>query len=410
MVHEPNRHLLRSVGWGWLRLPGEKRRMDKVDREFRELADKFGKDKDGKGSQTADPVVPSDGPRVVVFGATAFDSLSRYDGSFDENLSRSASIAERDDGEPGDARVSRELIAVRAEDVSLRNGGIAANICFGMSNLGVTPVLLSAIGADGEAYLEKLRSQGVDVRFVEVVANKRTDRFDSVTDIHGKEVSFFHRGASFYDSYLNLSHVLDAVENIRFVLITSSDLPTMIRHTALARERGVNFVADPSRLLRQEATSRENVIRLIEGADYLIHNQYERYELNARAQLSDEEVSRMVRVRVTTKGPNGVDIESSHGKVTVAPASVHDRIDPTGLGDSFRAGFFGGLAKGLELEYAARLGCVLAALTLDSLGTQTYWSSSEDVLKRWRESYDDDSDVIIARTIFGISTERSRRK
>ena len=47
-------------------------------------------------------------------------------------------------------------------------------------------------------------------------------------------------------------------------------------------------------------------------------------------------------------------------------------VEPTGVGDAFRAGFLAALAWGLGLERAAQVGCVLAAYVVETVGTQEY--------------------------------------
>ena len=49
-----------------------------------------------------------------------------------------------------------------------------------------------------------------------------------------------------------------------------------------------------------------------------------------------------------------------------------ERVDPTGVGDAFRAGFLVGLAGGLGHERCAQIGSVLAAHVLETVGTQEY--------------------------------------
>ncbi len=47
-------------------------------------------------------------------------------------------------------------------------------------------------------------------------------------------------------------------------------------------------------------------------------------------------------------------------------------VEPTGVGDAFRAGFLAALSWGLGLERAAQVGCVLAAYVVETVGTQEY--------------------------------------
>jgi adenosine kinase len=65
--------------------------------------------------------------------------------------------------------------------------------------------------------------------------------------------------------------------------------------------------------------------------------------------------------------------------------------DPTGVGDGFRAGLFAALSWGLGLERASQVGCMLAALVLETVGTQEYEVRGDVFAKRLAESYGDDA-------------------
>jgi adenosine kinase len=59
----------------------------------------------------------------------------------------------------------------------------------------------------------------------------------------------------------------------------------------------------------------------------------------------------------------------------------NSQVDPTGVGDAFRAGFLTGRSAGLGLERSAQLGSLVAVLVLESTGTQE-WDWDRDVAVR----------------------------
>jgi adenosine kinase len=61
--------------------------------------------------------------------------------------------------------------------------------------------------------------------------------------------------------------------------------------------------------------------------------------------------------------------------------------DPTGAGDAFRAGFLAGVCRGLGHEKSAQLGCAMAALVMETSGTQEYLFEPEGFLGRIGRSY-----------------------
>jgi adenosine kinase len=163
----------------------------------------------------------------------------------------------------------------------------------------------------------------------------------------------------------------------------------MAQHAAECREKGFRFAADPSQQIAR--MSGEQMHGLIEGADLLFTNAYEKSLLESKTGLSENDVLDMVGVRVTTLGSKGVeivgrDVERTH----VAAAPERAKHDPTGVGDGFRAGFLTARGWGLSWERAAQVGSLLATMVLESVGTQEYEVAKDEFSGRLAEAYGDD--------------------
>ena len=152
------------------------------------------------------------------------------------------------------------------------------------------------------------------------------------------------------------------------------------------RTSGVPFAADPSQQLAR--LDGEQVRELIDGAAYLFTNEYEWGLLRQKAGLSEAQVAEMVGVRVTTLGKDGAEIIDSDGTrihVEVVPETA--KVDPTGVGDGFRAGFLTALGKGLGFERAAQVGSMVAVLVLEAESTQDWTWESETAFGRIAGAY-----------------------
>ncbi len=62
-------------------------------------------------------------------------------------------------------------------------------------------------------------------------------------------------------------------------------------------------------------------------------------------------------------------------------------MEPTGVGDAFRAGFLAALSWDLDLERACQVGCVLAAYVVETVGTQEYHFTPAEFVSRVEASY-----------------------
>jgi adenosine kinase len=137
--------------------------------------------------------------------------------------------------------------------------------------------------------------------------------------------------------------------------------------------------------------SGDELLALIEGADLLFTNDYEKSLLESKTGLSEAEVMARVSVRVTTLGSKGVEIVGRDvERVHVAVAKERHKADPTGVGDGFRAGFLTAREWGLSWERAAQVGSLVATLVLETVGTQEYVVKPNDFADRLAESYGDD--------------------
>jgi adenosine kinase len=252
----------------------------------------------------------------------------------------------------------------------------------------LSPVLLGAVGADFADYRSWLERHGVDCDSVHVSEVAHTARFVCTTDEDMCQIASFYAGAMSEARNIELAPVANRVGGLDLVLVSANDPAAMMRHSAECRARGYAFAADPSQQLAR--MDGEEVLTLIEGAEYLLTNEYEKSLLESKTGLTDAQVLDRVRVRVTTLGKHGVEITGRElDRIHVPVAQEMHAYDPTGVGDGFRAGFFAALSWGLGLERSAQVGSLLATLVLETVGTQEYEVRPDIFVKRIAESYGD---------------------
>lgn len=313
---------------------------------------------------------------IVVTGSIATDHLMRFPGKFTDSLLPD--------------QLHRVSLSFLVDDLVMHRGGVAGNISFGMGVLGLNPVLLDAVGADFADYESWLSRHGVDCSHVLRCHDVHTARFVCTTDNDMNQIGSFYAGAMSRAREIELAPVVDHIGGTALVMISAGDPDAMIRHAQECRERGYAFAADPSQQLAR--INGDQASSLIDGAEYLFTNDYELGLLTSKTGLTGDELAQRVHYRITTHGANGVEIHSARGdidggvlKVAVVPET--GKVDPTGVGDAFRAGFLSGRAKGLDLEPSAQLGALMATLVLESTGTQEYDFSPQTARGRLGEAY-----------------------
>ncbi|MEU8005949.1 carbohydrate kinase family protein [Catellatospora sp. NPDC049111] len=312
--------------------------------------------------------------KICVTGSIATDHLMHFPGRFADQL-----IADQLD------KVSLSFLV---DDLVIRRGGVAANIAFGLAKLGLQPTLVGAVGADFADYRSWLERNGVDCDSVHVSEVAHTARFVCTTDEDLCQVASFYAGAMSEARNIELSPVHQRLDGLDLVIVGANDPVAMVRHSQECRDRGYAFAADPSQQLAR--MSGDDVLQLIDGAQYLLTNEYENSLLEQKTGLTSDEVLERVKVRVTTLGKNGVRITGRDFAPIHVPVAREIQVyDPTGVGDGFRAGFFAALSWGQGLERAAQVGALLATLVLETVGTQEYEVEPDNFLKRLAESYGD---------------------
>ncbi len=318
---------------------------------------------------------------LLVTGSIATDHLMSFEGKFSDSL-----VVDQLD------KISLSFLV---EDLEVRRGGCAANISFGLGCLGLRPVLVGAVGEDFVDYRSWLERHNVDCESVHVSDSKHTARFVCTNDSSMAQIASFYPGAMSEAREIELRPVETRVGKVDYVLVGPNDPEAMLRHTDECRDRGYPFIADPS---QQLAFGDGEMIRdLIDGAAILFSNEYESALIEKKTGWSSAEVLDRVGTWVVTLGGEGVRVErKGEEPIIVGAVPEIEKVEPTGVGDAFRAGFLAALAWGLGLERAAQLGCLLAVYVVEKVGTQEYTLHQSSFVKRFAETYGADAAAEIA--------------
>ncbi|HEY3017065.1 MAG TPA: carbohydrate kinase family protein [Nocardioides sp.] len=309
---------------------------------------------------------------LLIAGSIATDHLMSFPGKFSDSL-----VVDQ---------LDKLSVSFLVEDLEVRRGGCAANICFGLGNLGLRPILVGAVGEDFAEYRAWLERHNVDCDSVHVSETRHTARFVCTNDTAHAQIASFYAGAMSESREIELKPIVDRVGAPEYVLVGPDDPEGMLRHTDECRQRGYRFVADPSQQLA--FGDGELIRRLIDGADILFSNEYEASLITQKTGWSREEVASRVGTWVVTLGAAGVRIDRKGEEPVVVDAVPEiEKVEPTGVGDAFRAGYLAALTWGLDHERAAQLGCLLAVYVVERVGTQEYELSRAEFVKRLEEAY-----------------------
>jgi adenosine kinase len=318
---------------------------------------------------------------IAVTGSIATDHLMHFPGRFADQLVED--------------QLDRMSLSFLVDSLTIKRGGSAANIAYGLGVLGCSPLLVGAVGADFAEYRAWLEDHGVDCSAVLVCDDVHTARFMCTTDNDMRQIASFYTGAMARSREITIASLGDAID---LVVIGASDPEAMVAQTAECRERGIPFVADVSQqLARMEGAE---IRSLVEGARYLMTNDYEWELLQRKTGWTEAQVGDVVDIRITTLGEHGVQIIGRDvGDVKIGVVPETGKVDPTGVGDGFRAGFLAATADGLSLERAAQLGSLVAVQVLEVDGGQDWTWDRDRALERLGDAYGPDAAAEIARVV-----------
>ncbi|MGQ9600695.1 MAG: carbohydrate kinase family protein [Anaerolineae bacterium] len=314
---------------------------------------------------------------IVITGSFAFDYIMVFPGHFREHI-----LPEQ---------IDHLSVSFLVDEMRRVRGGCAPNIAYTLALLGERPLLMATAGCDAGEYRDWLAACGVDTSLLRIYDDCFTASFFVSTDLDQNQIASFYAGAmararelSFYD--LN-------AKDVEIAIISPNDPLAMRKYTRECRELGIPYIYDPSQQVAR--VGGEELTEGLTGARILIVNEYEYGVLRKKTGLSEAQLMERVPTIIVTKGENGSTImttgdESCGVRVfDIPPAKVAQVVDPTGVGDAYRAGLIKGLVRGYPWSVIGRVASVAAAYVLEHPGPQPEPYTREQFVARYRENFGD---------------------
>lgn len=316
---------------------------------------------------------------IFCTGSVAYDYLMTFPGLFREHI-----LPEK---------LEKISLSFLVDSMVRLRGGTAPNIAYNLALLGARPRLVATVGEDFEDYRAWLESKGVDTSGARVIPGEYTASFFANTDRSNSQIASFYPGAMAHAAEISLAQ-LDG-EKPDLVIISPNDPAAMDRYAVECQQLGIPYLYDPSQqIVRLEP---EIIRRGVLGAQSVFVNEYELGLLERHTGLKIKEIMDHVRYMVVTLGDQGAWIFAGSEQYAI-PVVPPDRIlDPTGVGDAFRAGFLTGFRLGLGWEICGEMGALAATYCLEQRGTQAHFYTPAEFITRFRRSFDDGGalDVLI---------------
>jgi nucleoside kinase len=261
-------------------------------------------------------------------------------------------------------------------------GGAAANVAVVSANLGLNSSLVSAVGGDfiGSDYQKKFKNMAINIEDIIVIPDEKTPTAFVITDLNNDQISYFYWGAAAY--FKDSKIPMNAIQKARAVHLATGDPGFNCRcgEQAFELEKLISF--DPGQDLHMY--SREDLEDVLKISDILFGNHHEIDRILQLLKIDVPELQEFgPKIIVKTMGKNGSIIYADR-KIEIG-AKITKTLDPTGAGDSYRAGFLKAYLSGENLEFCGNFASSVASFVVEAEGCQTNVPTYDMAINRIKE-------------------------
>jgi sugar/nucleoside kinase (ribokinase family) len=263
-------------------------------------------------------------------------------------------------------------------------GGTGANVATIAASLGVPTALVSYVGSDFPAEFRSLmEGRGVDLRDLVVVEDQETPTVWIISDSEHNQIAYIYQGPMARMEGMPIR--MDAAQESTWVHIMTGRPAYYLNVMEECVRRGKGLSFDPAQEVHH-VWNAEWFDRAISMADIFFCNES---ELGAAMRYlgasHPEDLLQKVGLLVSTQGSRGVVIWSPEGRMDIPAIRPGKVVDTTGAGDAFRAGFYAGKYRGLNLRDCAVVGAAAASYVIEARGPLTNIPDWEQAMERARK-------------------------
>ena len=253
-------------------------------------------------------------------------------------------------------------------------GGKGSNQAVAAARLGARVGFICKLGKDpfGDLARQTYRHEGIDTEYCFETADHGTGTASIVVhDTHGENAIVVVPGSGYTLTTAEVDRAAPMIRRAQLFL-TQLEVPAAVAEHALriARAAGVTTILNP-------APAAPLPDRIYPLCDYFTPNETEAAALIGEPveglagaeRAADVFLRRGARNVIVTLGAAGAFARNAGLARHVPALDAGPAVETTGAGDAFNGGLAVGLAEGLDLVAATRLGCATAGISVTRPGT-----------------------------------------
>ncbi len=276
---------------------------------------------------------------------------------------------------------------VQAKKYRYTYGGAGANVAVAAARLGAKSGLFAVSGSDFAKtnYRKHLQNEKVSTEGV-IPANFLMPRsFIISKENSDDQVLYYYENKKGVRELLfkNTEKAEDLSKNYRICHFSTGHFEFYYH---LLKRKNVKSVVsfDPG----QETFSYPyRVIRLLPYVHMLFMNNHEAKRLKEILKLKSIKEIKGPKIVCISLGAQGAIVVYKCKTYRIPAVKPSRLIDPTGAGDSHRAGFLVALLKGYDVETAGRIASTVASFTIEAEGAQTSLPTWDKVVRRYEHFF-----------------------
>ena len=306
---------------------------------------------------------------ILITGSLAFDQIMDFPGEFKDNIHAD----------------KLHILNVSFLVNKLRKGfgGTAGNIAYSLSLLGITSEIMGAAGDDFSPYLSFLKKHHIGTKFLKIIKSEKTSSAFGITDKKDNQIWGFYTGADKFSHNLSISKIKEPIE---MAVIAPQNPKTMLKLALEYQGKKIPYLFDPG--MQLPWFEKASLLKAFTGAKIIIGNDYEVRVMEKKTGIKNlHSLSSKNKIIITTLGDQGSVISFAKDKINIKIVTAETVVDPSGAGDSYRAGFLAGFLRHLDLKTCGQMGSLAACFAVEKYGTTNHTYTLKEFAQRYQENF-----------------------
>ena len=273
-----------------------------------------------------------------------------------------------------------EYVAGMPRTLSL--GGSASNTIRAMARMGVRTGYVGKVGRDttGDFFEQALVNLGIEPHILR--GNERSGRCVSLVSADGERTMCTFLGAALEmrDDELNES-LFDGYDCLYIEGYIVQDHDLIRKAARTAKECGLKVAIDLAsfNIVAENLEFLRNLVRDYVDIVFANEDEAKTFACEAEPLNALQCISEMCELAVVKIGIKGAMIKHGDEVVHVGILAAAKRVDTTGAGDFYAAGFLAGLCENLSLRQCGTIGAITAGKVIEVVGTTFGEEAWEDI-------------------------------